>query len=195
MKGYLFSISAFFLSVLLIDESSCNQQASAAAGKRGFFPLAAGNYWIFRDSTFSEGKFVSVSNDTDKIVSVSDWNGKKTFIFQDGKEWYMSGDTVYQLSTQRTGFKFPSPALIASDKGGNFNYVFGGDVVVQKEVEKLVSCPQNQWKSISCYKISDSCNSYQIVGYGVGILHERISECFSGKNNYTTRTLIDLHLN
>jgi hypothetical protein len=119
MKGYLFSFSAFFLSILLIDQSTCSQQADASSdkgGATGIYPLAQGNYWIYRDSIFSDGRFSSIVNDTDKIVSSAEWNGRKTFVFDDGREWFMSGDTIYQLASQRSGFKFPSPVMMPSEK-------------------------------------------------------------------------------
>ncbi|MBK9729953.1 MAG: hypothetical protein IPO83_01485 [Chitinophagaceae bacterium] len=192
MKGYLFSFTAFFLVLLLADKSSCTQQASATG--KGILPLSMGNYWVYRDSVFTDGQLTTVSNDTDKIVSTEDWNGKTTYVFADGKEWFQSGDTIYQLGRQRTGFKFPSPVMMPTEKESNFNYVFGGDVVIQKTIVKLLSCNDAKWKSSTCYKISDSCEGYQIVAYGIGIIREKTSECFSGKNNYSTRTLIDMQV-
>ncbi|HUM46969.1 MAG TPA: hypothetical protein PLD84_08575 [Chitinophagales bacterium] len=192
MKGYLFSFTGILLVILLADQSSCNQQALAAGS--AIYPLAAGNYWVYRDSVFTDGSLTTVTNDTDKIVSTADWNGKTTYTFADGKEWYMSGDTIYQLSRQRTGVKFPSPVMMATEKESNFNYVFGGDVVIQKTIVKLPSCSEGKWQPKSCYKIADNCGGYLIVGYGVGIIREKTSECFSGKNNYTSRTLIDMYV-
>lgn len=193
MNLYLFSLSAFFLSVFLFNESTCQQQAAAASGKQ-LFPLAVGNYWVYADSIFSEGRLVSVANDTDKIKSASQWNGRKTFVFSDGKEWFVSGDTVYQLGSQRSGVKISSPVMMASEKESTFNSVFGGDVVVQKKVAKLSACPDNRWKASACYQVTDRCDGYAIVGYGVGIIREKIVECSTGKENYTSRTLIDMNL-
>jgi hypothetical protein len=194
MKNNLYSISAFLLSVLFLDESSCNRQAAASSGSRAIYPLNVGNYWVYKDSTFSEGKLVSTANDTDKIVRSGEWNGKTTFIFDDGREWFSSGDTIYQLGKQRTGAKFPSPVMMATEKESKFNSMFGGDVAVQKKIEKLSSCPENKWEPSACYKISDTCDGYMINGYGVGILREKTTECFSGNNNYITRTLINVYL-
>jgi hypothetical protein len=117
--------------------ASSSTTVTTANSSKGFFPLAAGNYWIYRDSTFSNGKLASVSSDTDRIVSESNWNGKKTFILNDQKELLVSGDTLYQLTMQRTGAKFPTPVIIASEKEISYNYLFGGDVVMQKTVSKL----------------------------------------------------------
>ncbi len=193
MKGNLYSISVFFLSVLFLDESSCNRQAAASSGSKGIYPLNVGNYWIYKDSTFTESKFVSIANDTDKIVRAGEWNGRTTFIFDDGREWFSSGDTVYQLGAQRTGAKYPSPVMMVTEKESKFNFLFGGDVLVQKTIEKLPSCPENRWNPSACYKISDSCGGYMINGYGVGILREKKSDCFSNKSNYVIRTLTDVH--
>jgi hypothetical protein len=36
-------------------------------------------------------------------------------------------------------------------------------------------------EAISCYIVSDDCGGNFIVGYGVGVLREKIGECFSQK--------------
>ncbi len=192
MRGYFFSFSAFFLVMLLTDQSSCHQKATANGSS--IVPLSVGNYWIYRDSVFTDGQLTLVTNDTDKIVSTASWNDKTTFIFDEGKEWYQSNDTVYQLSRQRTGVKFPSPVMMVVAQEGTFNYVFGGDVVMQKTIVRLPDCPAGQWHSPACFKISDSCEGYMMISYGIGIIREKSSECFAGSKNYSTRTLIEVHL-
>ena len=194
MKGYLFSCTAFFLTMIFLDQQSCQQQAQASKSK-SFFPMAKGNYWVYRDSTIEDGKLISVTNDTDKIVGESNWNGKKTYLFADGKEWFSSGDSVFQLSIQRTQVKFPNPVMMAVEKESDFNYVFGGDAVIRKKISKLSSCPKSKWESAACYEISDDCYGSMIVASGIGILRQRISDCNSGKASYTTKTLVDVHLN
>lgn len=190
MNGYLLAITGLLWIILSADQNSCNKHSVAAGG--GIVPLAEGNYWIYRDSIFSEGALVSIVNDTDKIVSTAQWNGITTYVFADGREWFLSGDTIYQLSRQRTGVKFPSPVMMPADQESSFNYVFGGDVVIQKTISKLAACPPVKWQTNTCYRITDHCEGYLIVGYGVGIIREKTSECFSGKNNYTSRNLIEM---
>lgn len=192
MNNYLFSFTALLLLLLLADRSSCNR--TAPGNIKSLVPLAVGNFWVYADSTFTEGRLAAVSNDTDKIVSTGEWNGKTTFVFNDGREWYAGGDTIYQLSRQRTGTKFPSPVMMATETAATFNYVFGGDVVMQKTIEKLQVCPEVKWQSAVCYKITDHCEGYQVVAAGIGMVREKITACFMQKGSYSTRTLIDLHL-
>lgn len=191
MSSYLISFCAL-LVVLLAEQPSCNQQATAKGSV--IVPLAVGNYWVYRDSVFTDGQLTLVTNDTDKIVSTEKWNGKTTFIFNEGREWYESGDTIYQLSRQRSGTKFPSPVMMAVEKEATFNYVFGGDVVIQKTIIKLPDCPGGNWNATGCFKIFDSCEGYMIVGYGIGVIREKSSACLAEKSNYSTRTLIDMHV-
>ena len=191
MSGYLISFSALLL-VLLAEQPSCNQNATAKGSV--IVPLAVGNYWVYRDSVFTDGQLSLVSNDTDKIVSTERWNDKTTFIFNEGKEWFESGDTIYQLGRQRTGTKFPSPVMMAVEKEGTFNYVYGGDVVIQKTIVKLPDCTGGIWNATGCFKIYDSCEGYMIVAYGIGVIREKSSACFAEKNSYSIRTLIDMHV-
>ena len=199
MKGYFFSIAVFLLPLAISNHSSCQHSASDGSETKttkpdqGFYPLAAGNYWVYTDSAFSGGKLLSVTNDTDKIVSESMWNGKKTYLFDDNREWVGSGDTIYLLTMQRTQVKYPTPMIIAA-VNSSYNYAYGGDVVMQRNVTQLSSCPQNKWGSKTCYRVSDACQGYLVVGTGVGILKERTSDCSSGNANYTIRTLVDAHV-
>lgn len=204
MKGYLFSFIGLLLLAVVTDHSSCQQQSqgstsattsTTASSKKGIFPLAVGNYWVYRDSTFNDGAFASSSTDTVRISKESNWNGRKTFVFNDGREWYASGDTVYQLHMQRTQVKTSSPALLLTDKESTFNYVMGGDVVIQKTVSRLSACPSSKWNSGTCYKYSDNCGGYTIVNTGVGVLREKIAQCPAGSGEYRTRTLTDVHIN
>ena len=190
MKGYLFSVPALLLILLLNEKPSCNQSAPAGGGS--LVPMSKGNYWIYRDSVFTDGALSLVTNDTDKIVSTEEWNNKTVYVFADGKEWYTSGDTIYQLGRQRTGAKISSPVMMPVQEESRFNFMFGGDVVIEKTIIKMAACPEGKFKASACFRITDHCEGYWIVGSGIGIIREKTSECYSGKNNYTTRTLIEM---
>ncbi|MBK6483997.1 MAG: hypothetical protein IPG01_12905 [Chitinophagaceae bacterium] len=190
MKGYLFSVTALLMILLLNEKPGCNESATAVGGS--IVPLSKGNYWIYRDSVFTDGALSLVTNDTDKIVSTEDWNGRTVYVFADGKEWFASGDTIFQLGRQRTGAKIASPVMMPVKEESRFNFMYGGDVVIEKTIVNMATCPESKWKASACYKITDNCEGYWIVGAGIGIIREKTSECFSGKNNYTSRTLIEM---
>jgi hypothetical protein len=199
MKGYFFSIAVFLLPLAISNHSSVSIRRQMVPKlkprnqTRVFTRSLPGNYWVYTDSAFSGGKLLSVTNDTDKIVSESMWNGKKTYLFDDNREWVGSGDTIYLLTMQRTQVKYPTPMIIAA-ANSSYNYAYGGDVVMQRNVTQLSSCPQNKWGSKSATKSLMPCQGYLVVGAGVGILKERTMDCSSGNENYTIRTLVDAHL-
>jgi len=185
MKIVLIVISACFFA----NAPSCRQAAPAHT----FFPLGVGNYWIYRDSLFEDGHLSTVTIDTLRVDSEITWKGRKTFMLSDNRQWYESGDTVYQLGFQRTGVQFPTAIMMPSDTPSTFNFIFGGDVVMTATVTKIV-CSDSKWNASSCYKISDNCGAYLVEAYGIGIIRQLLKPCSSAHQQYTTRTLMDFHL-
>lgn len=186
-NGKLFSFSAILMVVLQMNQSSCQK---TKAGSPSLLPLAAGNEWIYRDSVFENGKLVSVANDTERITQTSRFEGKTTYIFSDGRELLLKGDSLFQLVKQRSGVKFPTPVFLPTETETKFNYAFGGDVVMQQTVTAIKDCPKNSWGTSKCFRITGNCNSEAIFGYGVGILREKKVDCSSSGKNYSVRTLL-----
>lgn len=179
---------ALLTSVLLMKEPSCR---SSQGEQRGLFPMAFGNEWIYIDSVIENGKLIFVTYDTLRIERVSEFEGKASYIFSDGKEFMQNGDTLFQLVTQRGGFKFLTPYFIATETETAFNYAFGGDVIIQRTVTRESQCP-GQWKTGNCYRISDGCRGSMVFLEGTGIINERHTECNSPGSNYTSRTLAQI---
>jgi hypothetical protein len=186
MTNTLFSCMALLTSVLLMKEPSCR---SPRGEQSGLFPMAFGNEWIYLDSVIENGKLVSVRYDTLRIERTSEFESKASYIFSDGKEFMQNGDTLFQLVTQRGGFKFATPYFIATETETSFNYAFGGDVVIQRTVTRERQC-STQWASGNCYRISDGCRGGLVFLAGTGIISERHTACNSPGSNYTSRTLV-----
>jgi len=157
--------------------------------------MAVGNEWFYVDSLFENWRLVSVTRDTDRVSAKSVFEGKTSWMFSDGREMLLNGDTLFQLVRQRSGTKFPTPVFIPAQTETRFNYAFGGDVVKQQTVTKMNGCPKNQWDVSTCFRITDACKSETILGYGIGILKAKTIDCSSGNGNYTIRTLIGIKLN
>jgi hypothetical protein len=191
MKGTLHCFAGLLLVVLQMNHSTCQK---TKPDSHPLLPLAAGNEWIYVDSTFEKGKLVSVKNDTDRITGTSEFQGKKSWIFSDGRELMLRGDTLFQLVRQRSSVKFPTPLFIATETETKFNYAFGGDVMKQQTVKRLHACPKNPWNTSACYSISDDCGNQIIFGAGVGVMRQVTFDCFSGKENYSVRTLREVNL-
>ncbi|HYV90250.1 MAG TPA: hypothetical protein VE978_00635 [Chitinophagales bacterium] len=199
MNGKFFSFTGMLMMVLQMNQSSCQKTKSNSPS---LLPLAAGNEWIYRDSVFENGKLISVMDDTDRIASTSTFKGETTYIYSDGREMLLRGDSLFQLVSQRSGVKFPTPVFIPTETETKFNYAFGGDVMKQQTVTMMKDCPipkdsfgKSSWSISKCYRITDVCNSETIFGYGVGIVREKKIECFSPEKNYSARTLIKVKFN
>ena len=187
MKGTLYCFAGVLLLVLQMNQSSCQKTKAAS---QSLLPLAMGNEWIYRDSVFENGKLISVMNDTDRIAQASTFEGRTTYIFSDGREMMLKGDSLFQLVRQRSGLKFPTPVFLPTETETKFNYAFGGDVVKQQTVTVIKECPKNSWSISKCFRITDTCNSEVIFGYGVGVLREKKMDCSSSGKNYSVRTLL-----
>ncbi|MBA3649173.1 MAG: hypothetical protein H0W62_11595 [Chitinophagales bacterium] len=187
MRITLLYLSMFIITSIVSEKNTCNQVAGSQTSNP-IMPLAVGNFWVYLDSVVQEGQ-LQIRHDTLKIVSEETWEGKKVFKFSDGKEWYIQHDTIYQVGTQRNRARFSSPVFFLTNDATTFNYVQGGDVVVQKTISKI-ECPEMKWKSEGCYKISDRCDGYTIIAKYIGILRERTEDCYSGSQNFSTRTLL-----
>ena len=186
MNNIFLSFSGFLLAILFLRESSCSQSTESGSD---VIPLKKGNVWIYRDSIIENGKLTSVSLDTLRIESTATFEGVTTYLFNDGKELMVKGDTIFQLVTQRGGYKFPTKLFFASEEEATFNYAFGGDVMIQRTVSSI-PCTANDFKVSKCYRISDGCRGETILGAGVGILREIITDCKSTHDYYSSRTLI-----
>ena len=192
--GRLFSFSGILMVILQMNQSSCQK---TKAGSQLLVPLAVGNEWIYLDSVFENGKLISVTNDTDRILNSSTFEGKTTYIFSDGREMLLKGDSLFQIVSQRSGVKFPTPVFLPTETETKFNYAYGGDVVRQQTVALMKDCPirkdsfgKNSWNSSKCFRITDYCNSETIFGFGVGVLREKKIDCAFSEKNYSIRTLI-----
>ncbi|MFI5135822.1 MAG: hypothetical protein ACHQD9_08220, partial [Chitinophagales bacterium] len=155
MIKMFFSLCGIFSSILFLKESSCQTKSSL---HNGMLPLAIGNEWIYIDSVTEEGKLISVSNDTLRIEKISSFENATTYLFNDGREMMVRGDTLFQLVLQRGGSKFPTVVFYPSETESSFNYAFGGDVVVQRTVNRMSDCPKSAWSNSKCYKVTDSCH-------------------------------------
>jgi hypothetical protein len=182
-----FSLSVVLISTLLLRDPSCQEKSS---GKSSLLPLSVGNTWIYRDSVVEDGKLVSVSNDTLRIEKKSSFENSDTYLFSDGKEIMQRGDTLFQIVSQRGGYKFPTMIFYPSETASSFNYAFGGDVVMQRTVSRLPACRKNDFNISRCYKVSDSCGGEISFGVGVGVYREKATDCSSPSKNYTIKTLI-----
>lgn len=192
MSGKLFSFSGILLVILQMNQSSCQKTKT---GSQPLFPLATGNQWIYRDSVFENGKLILVMNDTDRILKTSIFEGKTTYIFSDGREMLLKGDSLFQLVSQRSGVKFPTPVFLPTETQTKFNYAFGGDVMKQQTVTLMKICPANSWSVAKCFRITDTCNGEVIFGYGVGVLREKKVDCSSSGKNYSVRILEGVNFN
>ena len=146
---------------------------------------------------FENGKLISAVNDTDRVTSTSTFEGKTTYIFSDGREMLLDGDSLFQIVQQRNRVKFPTPVFLPTESEVTFNYAFGGDVVKQQTVRLLKDCPivkdsygKNSRSITKCFLITDVCKSETIFGYGIGIIREKKIDCFSPGKNYSVRMLI-----
>lgn len=190
MNHLFFSAAGIFVAVMFLKEPACRHHSGVGHS----FPLAAGNEWIYRDSVVENGLLISVSFDTLRIEQVSAFEGTTSYVFNDGKEMTLSGDTLFQLVTQRGGHKYATPFFIPSETETSYNYAFGGDVMIQRSVKQLTNCPAVEWQVTKCYLVSDGCRGGMIVGAGVGIIREVMTECRSPKENYTSKTLVAMNL-
>lgn len=153
-------------------------------------PLKQGNEWIYLDSVIEDGKLTAVSFDTLRIESTATFEGTPTYLFSDGKELMVKGDTLFQLVTQRGGYKFPTKMFFASEEATTFNYAFGGDVMIQRTVS-AIPCSKNSFEVSKCYRVSDGCRGESIIGAGVGILRETSSDCRSPHEHSSSRPLME----
>lgn len=185
-----FSLSAVLIATLLLRDPSCQEKSSNG---NSLLPLKVGNEWIYRDSVVEEGKLVSVVVDTLLIEKTSSFENSTTYLFSDGKEIMQRGDTLFQIVSQRGGYKFPTMLFYPSETESSFNYAFGGDVVIQRTVNRLSACKKNDFNISRCYKVSDSCSGEILFGYGVGIYREKTTDCSSPSKNYTVKTLIAIN--
>lgn len=128
--------------------------------------------------------------DTLVIVGTSNFEGKTTYIFSDGKELLLKGDSLFQVVQQRSAVKFLTPLFLPTETQTTFHYAFGGDVVKQQTVTRMSNCPKTPWKSLKCFRVEDVCHSQFILAYGVGIIREKITDCSTAGKIYTTRTLV-----
>lgn len=195
MKNKFFSFTGLLIAALLLNETQCQQnsatQNAAAPGKSGsVLPMAVGNQWIYNDSVFLQGKINEIVFDTLTILKTGNQNGKTTFIFSDGKELSQSGDTIFQWVSQRSGMRFPTTLFIKSENELSYNYMFGGDVIMERTVSKMKSCDSKIKEAVNCYVVKDRCNAETIFSEGIGIVRERTTDCFGGEKSYTIRTLI-----
>lgn len=212
MKAILFCLFSYVTSAVVTDQSSCNSTSDATESDTTFssllesarkidsiinifLPLSVGNFWVYRDSIWESGKLMDVTDDTLRITEEGTYLGHKTYRFNDGKTWFASGDTIFQVYSTRGGGKIHAPVLMASGKPTEFNSLFGGDVVIHKTVSKMETCPIPQWGNYSCYKVKGHCDSYQIVAYGIGIIWEVNKNCGPDSGNYSTRTLVSYSFN
>src|SRR6476660_9723525 len=122
MKDRLFSFSGILMLVLQMNQSSCQK---TKADPPSLLPLAVGNEWIYRDSVFENGKLISVTNDTDRILQTSTFERTTTYIFSDGREMLLKGDSLFQLVQQRSRVKFLTPVFLPTETERKFNYAFG----------------------------------------------------------------------
>jgi len=189
MIKLLLSLSGIFISVLFLKEPACQSNSSKESG---VLPLAVGNEWIYLDSVTEDGKLVSVSPDTLRIERTSSLENKTTYIFNDGKEMMVRGDTLFQLAMQRGGAKFPTTVFYPSESESSYNYMFGGDVAVQRTVSRMSGCPKNAWNGSKCYRVTDSCHGEIIFIYGIGIYREKLTQCASPAKNFTVKTLVSV---
>ena len=187
MSNKFYSFAGFILALFLIKESSCQKTSSAT---NSLIPLSVGNEWIYRDTVVEDGNIVSVSMDTLRIEKTSSLDNNTTFVLSDGKEIMQRGDTLFQIVSQRGGYKFPTPLFYPSETESSFNYAFGGDVVMRRTVNRNINCPKNEWTITKCYTVKDDCKGETIFMYGLGIYREKITQCASPAKDYTSRTLI-----
>lgn len=190
MSGKLFSFAGILMVILQMNQSSCQK---TKAGSPSLLPLAVGNEWIYRDSVFEDRKLISVMNDTLRILETAAFEGKTTYIFSDGREMLLKGDSLFQLVRQRNQVKFPTPVFLPTETQVKFNYAFGGDVVKQQTLTALKDCPGNSWNVSKCYRITDHCGSETIFGYGIGVLREKNIDCSSSGKNYSMRILLGMN--
>ena len=191
MKGMLYSFSGLMLAVLLFRETSCETKVKDA----GLIPLAIGNTWIYLDSVYEEGKLSKVYMDTDRVVKTGKYENFTTYIFNDGDEVMVKGDTLFELVSQRSGMKFPTIMFLPSETKLEYNYAFGGDVVTQRTVMPAESCPEAISKISRCYTVTDACRSQSIFATGIGFIYEKNTDCFKTDQNYWVRTLIAAEIN
>jgi hypothetical protein len=143
---------------------------------------------IYVDSVFENGKLSSLSVDTVRFEEVREFEGRPAIVFSNGNTWIESGDTVFQISRGRGG-EFLSPLYIFSEKPAEFNFVFGGDVVMNRKVEKLGVCEFELADTYTCYRFTDQCGNYSIVARGLGIIRELRFDC-NQPETYSSKTLL-----
>ncbi|MCS6916945.1 MAG: hypothetical protein RMK52_09550 [Chitinophagales bacterium] len=176
-------------AVALIAQSNrCKPQAG---GVSDFFPLAAGNEWIYQDSLWREGQLVSVFFDTLRVTGTNRFEGYPTYLLSDGRELMWRNDTLFQLVFQRSGYRFPTIYFVAGQQMVLFNYAFGGDVVIQRKSERLEVCPKvyGSGKNL-CYRISDACGGDLILQQHAGPVYWRVGHCFAEEGSVLTKTLL-----
>jgi len=176
--------------ILLTADSTCKKDSPAGSA---LLPLKLGNEWIYRDSTVEDGNLISTTNDTLRIEKTSSFENSPTYIFSDGKEILQRGDTLFQIVSQRGGYKFATKLFYLSETESSFNYAYGGDVMMQRTVSRLPGCPKNEWGASRCYYVKDGCQGEMTFAVGVGILREKTTQCFSPAKNYSIKTLISVH--
>jgi hypothetical protein len=191
MKNTLFSFAGFMLSILMLSEKKCEN--SSLANSKTFaiaiLPMAVGNQWIYLDSVFLQGKLMKTNFDTLRILKSGNQNGAATFIFSDGKELSENGDTIFQWVSQRSGVKFPTTYFIKSEDELKYNYVFGGDVIMERTVSRMKNCISKDCEGSACYTVKDRCNAETVFATGIGVMRERTTDCFGGEKSYSIRTL------
>jgi len=187
MKQMLFSFSGWVLILLLAHDSSCQQKSQT---ENSLIPLAVGHTWIYRDSIFENGKLKETQMDTVKIISREMFEGTPAYHFSNGKELMLRHDTLYEMTAQRTGIKFPTPIFIATTSEADFNYLLGGDVMMKRKAVKLKQCAFGGETSYECWKVTDQCNAEMIFASGIGEVRSVTGDCSGQHNDYSTHTLV-----
>jgi hypothetical protein len=171
--------------------------ANSSATSDGIIPLAIGNYWVYADSVWQDGKLTQAGIDTLSVTGVSNYNDEIWWIFSDGSGLSQKDDTVFELDRnircygKNTLFfpvsynNFQDSVFYFISMNNNFSHI--QTVRNSRILEETVIVPAGSFRECSLYDILNY--KKQIVKPGIGILY--MNEEMSSSSYRHQRVLID----
>lgn len=181
MLYYVISI----FSIFAIVSCSSSTEPEILKPSSEYFPLSIGNYWEYEESYSSEDSsntitFKSTITRTERIGGFNWYKIESVRENETSKRHLMiEKDSVYELQ-----YNFQNPIrslqyIVPKELTETFPSIFGGDVGINKKVEKLDTTIQtNIGVFTNCYRFQYSTSSWtekEIFVYGIGIVEKHLT--------------------